>query len=127
MGRRDIDKDALYPAVTKRDNLITVGAYNGYDLVCYHSNSGIDAVDVTGPGTSLLSTYLYHSYTSMEGTIPAAAHVAGIAGLALSVNPRLSAKELRNLLVTMVEYSSSIIPFFGTGGRANAGLILQGL
>ena len=57
--------------------------------------------DVMGPGGYIFSTIPGHSgsYGLMDGTSMSSPHVAGIAALMRSANPRLQAHEVRDLLI----------------------------
>jgi subtilisin family serine protease len=56
-------------------------------------------VQVDAPGVSVYSTYINGQYGRLSGTSMATPHVAGLAALALSANPSLTAAELRALIV----------------------------
>lgn len=86
-------------------NLISVGNHDGKSSLNSSSQkvgrSG--AVQVDAPGTNVYSTVPFsiapEGYGTYTGTSMAAPHVAGVAALALSANPALSASELRSILV----------------------------
>jgi subtilisin family serine protease len=92
-----------YPAALSATlaNTISVGGYRAAGSLGGSSNlvgtSG--AVQVDAPGINILSSFAGGGTMYMGGTSMATAHVAGIAALALSANPNLTAAELRNLIV----------------------------
>jgi subtilisin family serine protease len=47
-------------------------------------------------------------------------HVAGLAGLLLSVNPNLTVTQLRNAILNTVDKKASLSGKVSTGGRINA-------
>lgn len=71
--------------------------------VTYYSNIG-KRVDVVAPGgdpygLGIYSTVFNNKYNYMSGTSMAAPHVSGTAGLLYSVNPNLSGKQVKDIIV----------------------------
>jgi subtilisin family serine protease len=82
-------------------NVISVGAYASSGAIASFSNDvgASGAVQVDAPGVGVYSTYVDGRYGSLSGTSMATPHVAGLAALALSANPNLTASQLRSLIV----------------------------
>ena len=80
-----------------------------------------DFVDVAAPGVSVLSTLMSGGYGGMSGTSMATPHVAGLAALLFSLNPRLTNAQVRELIETNVDDlgTAGWDPYFGNG-RINA-------
>jgi len=84
------------------DNLITVGALGpvyGDNLVAEFSNYGAINVDVFAPGAAIYSSMPGNEYEFQQGTSMAAPAVAGVAALVWSYYPKLSASELKKILM----------------------------
>lgn len=105
----DLDKTAVYPndqfpdAPTEiADNVLTVGALNyeyGSGLVAGFSNFGKTNVDVFAPGVKIYSTVPNNKYDFMQGTSMAAPAVTGVAAIIRSLYPKLSAEEVKQIIM----------------------------
>ena len=105
---KDIDYADNYPtdADDKKteyaDNVITIGALNfeyGDKIVARFSNIGKINVDVFAPGVQIYATTPNDSYQFLQGTSMAAPNVAGVAALIRSYYPKLSAKQVKYILM----------------------------
>ena len=84
------------------DNVITVGALApsyGSQMVASFSNYGQINVDVFAPGEAIYSTVPNNEYEFESGTSMAAPAVAGVAALVLSYYPKLSASQVKHVLM----------------------------
>jgi len=98
------------------DNLITIGALNdkyGSEMVASFSNYGKINVDVFAPGGHIYSTMPENDYEFQNGTSMAAPMVSGIAALIRSYYPKLSAPDVKRILIE-------------SGLSSNASVILSG-
>ncbi|OYN66297.1 peptidase S8 [Bacillus safensis] len=84
-----------YPA--KYESTIAVANVNSNNVRNSSSSAGPE-LDVSAPGTSILSTVPSSGYTSYTGTSMASPHVAGAAALILSKNPNLTNSQVRQRL-----------------------------
>ncbi|MGE6630881.1 S8 family serine peptidase [Bacillus sp. NPDC077027] len=84
-----------YPA--KYDSTIAVANVNSNNVRNSSSSAGPE-LNVSAPGTSVLSTVPSSGYTSYTGTSMASPHVAGAAALILSKYPNLSTTQVRQRL-----------------------------
>jgi subtilisin family serine protease len=94
------DQELAGPEVA--DNFITVGALNfeyGSDLVANFSNYGKSTVDVFAPGVQIYSTAPNNEYITIGGTSMAAPAVAGIAAMIRSYYPKLSAGQVKQVIM----------------------------
>lgn len=84
------------------DNMITIGALNfeyGDKVVARFSNIGKVNVDVFAPGVKIYATTPKDSYKYLQGTSMAAPNVAGVAALIRSYYPKLSASQVKHILM----------------------------
>lgn len=84
------------------DNVITIGALNGKygsEMVASFSNYGKMNVDVFAPGAKIYSTMPENEYEFQNGTSMAAPMVSGIAALIRSHYPKLSASDVKRILI----------------------------
>lgn len=105
----DMDATRIYPNDQTpdnneeiADNFLTVGASNfdyGSDLVARFSNYGQTNVDVFAPGTKIWSTTPNDEYEFLQGTSMASPAVAGVAAMIRSLYPKLSAAEVKEVLM----------------------------
>ncbi len=86
--------DMTYGAIMESGRPITMRTI--YTAATF-SNIG-DSVDIFAPGVSILST-VRGGYYSYSGTSMAAPHVSGVAAMAWAINPSLSGKQVRDILL----------------------------
>lgn len=84
------------------DNFITIGALNykyGKEMVASFSNYGATSVDLFSPGVKIWSTIQLNEYKYLQGTSMASPNVAGVAALIRSYFPKLSAGQVKQILM----------------------------
>lgn len=92
-------------------NWIDVGAsskYNTQALVANFSNYGKNSVDIFAPGFEIASTSPNNTYTILSGTSMAAPMVSGVLSVLWAQNPRLSAQEIRQIVLRNGRHKSSL-------------------
>ncbi len=95
--------DALDNGPEIADNFLTVGALNykyGGEMVASFSNYGKYDVDVFAPGTKIWSTVPGNKYEFLQGTSMASPAVAGIAALIRSYFPKLTAPQVKKIIMS---------------------------
>ena len=105
---KDIDITKTYPNDSEdlvneiADNVLTIGAMSlHYDekLPANFSNFGKTNVDVFAPGVDIYATVPKDAYASNSGTSMAAPSAAGVAALVRSYYPKLSASQVKHILM----------------------------
>ena len=84
------------------DNLITIGALNfksGNRMAANFSNFGKINVDVFAPGVQIYATTPNNTYKYLQGTSMASPNVAGVAALIRSYFPKLTATQVKHILM----------------------------
>lgn len=79
------------------EDVIAVANMTQDGSLCWDSARGPNMF-VTAPGTNILSTIRNNQITTKTGTSMAAPHVAGLAALILERNPKLTAKQVREII-----------------------------
>jgi subtilisin family serine protease len=105
----DLDEKRVYPndetpenPANFVDNFINVGSITsqyGGSLVSGFSNYGINSVDIFAPGSSIYATTPLNTYEFLQGTSMAAPNVAGVAAMIRSLFPKLSAPQVKQILM----------------------------
>jgi subtilisin family serine protease len=102
------------------DNLITIGALNfeyGENVVANFSNFGALNVDVFAPGVQIYATTPENSYQYLAGTSMAAPNVAGVAALIRSYYPKLSASQVKQILMDSGTAINTMVQVGGKNGE----------
>ena len=125
---KDLDKENNFPTKKYEDGTyaaswLTVGAstpFNDQRLKASFSNFGKTTVDVFAPGFGIYSTYPDQKYQDNNGTSMAAPVVAGLAALIRSYYPKLSAVQVKEIIMKSVESADSLKDLSIAGGVVNA-------
>jgi subtilisin len=83
-------------------SVISVAAVDSGMEVAGFSNAGTAperAVDISGPGVDVFSSFAVQTYARLDGTSMATPHVAGCAALWAQANPNITGRDLRALLL----------------------------
>lgn len=112
---KDIDVEPNFPTSMydfqkkKLDHFLTIGASTRYavvkkqdhgDLAAPFSNYGQKGVDVFAPGMEIYNAVPQSSYKELQGTSMAAPMVSGAAAFIKSYFPKLSMKEVKDILLS---------------------------
>ncbi len=122
---KDIDTEDNFPNDSDdkktefASNLITVGALNfnyNTSLIATFSNYGKLNVDVFAPGVKIYASTPENKYEYLAGTSMAAPNVAGVAALIRSYYPKLSAIQVKTILMSS---GTTITTDVAVGGKKN--------
>ncbi len=94
--------DQVGTAAEMVDNVITVGSINsdyGSEVISRFSNYGASNVDIFAPGGRIYSTMPGNKYEFQDGTSMAAPGVAGMAAVIRSRFPKLSASQVKQIIM----------------------------
>lgn len=122
---QDNDDKPHYPSNYSVSNSLAVASITRSGKLSSFSNYGKETVDIAAPGSSIYSTVPGGGYGYKSGTSMATPHVAGVAGLALTLNPRLSNSQLKSALLSSVQPVSGLQEKVASGGWVNADRALQ--
>ncbi|MEX0291151.1 MAG: S8 family serine peptidase, partial [Flavobacteriaceae bacterium] len=103
------------------DNVIEVGALEpkyGSEMVASYSNYGTKNVDVFAPGSAIYSTMPGNKYEYQDGTSMAAPAVTGIAALIRSQYPKLSAAQVKKILMVSGQKTKTSVILSGDTAKA---------
>ena len=105
---KDLDIENKYPsdsydgAPEISNNVLIVGALNATyssNMVAPFSNYGKKNVDVFAPGMQIYATVPNNKYQYLQGTSMASPNVAGVAALIRSYYPKLSAAQVKQIII----------------------------
>lgn len=106
---QDLDEKRVYPndewpgqTTEIADNFINVGSSTseyGSKMISGFSNYGKGSVDVFAPGSQIYSTVPNDKYEFLSGTSMAAPNVTGVAAVIRSLFPKLSASQVKEVIL----------------------------
>jgi len=115
----DNDSSPSYPASYEVENVIAVANNTSSDRLSNRSNFGKNSVDLSAPGTDILSTVRNNGYQRFSGTSMATPHVSGAAALIWAQYPGISSNQVKIRLLGSVDRKPAYTGKVATGGRLN--------
>jgi subtilisin family serine protease len=127
-GERAVSNDCL-SLPTELPNVVIVASVDGDNLKSEFSNFGTGKIVLAAPGEHVYSTVPGGGYQSLDGTSMASPHVAGVAALIRSANPKLTPAEVRARLAAQANDIACPTASGGqcTGSDANNSYYGEGL
>jgi cell wall-associated protease len=108
------------PANIKADNVITVGATYKNEFFAPFSNFGTQMVEIAAPGMLISSSIPGNEYLEVSGTSQAAPYVANVAAKIKDANPKLTPKEIKQILMGTVDSKGFLKDKVAAGGLVNS-------
>ena len=117
---QDLDQSYYYEDEAELDTVIGVGASTESNIKADYSNYG-DKIDILAPGGigsgGIVAAKYYNTYTDkFNGTSASAPVVAGVVALMLEVNPKLTPKQIREILTKTADKIDSANAYYDTNG-----------
>ena len=116
----DDDDTTMYPAACSNDNLLVGTTTDQNDELASYANWGFRRVHVTAPGQFLLGFNHLGQPTKYAGGSVSNGVITAVAALALSANPHLTYKQLKDVLIYSVDPIPALAGKVSSGGRLNA-------
>lgn len=114
------------PANIELPNVITVAAMDQRnDKLASFSSHGDKVVELAAVGENVLSTVPGDRHRTMSGTSMATPTVAAAAALAFSINPNLTAAQVRDILIQTVDKDTDLTGKVSTGGKLNIAKVIE--
>jgi subtilisin family serine protease len=113
------DKFPTSPANIQADNVVTVAASIGRQLIAPFSNYGDKSVDVAAPGVAIESAAPGNNYIRVSGTSQAAPYVAQVASGIKDANSKLTPAEIKKIIVETVDKKDWLAGKVVTSGLVN--------
>ena len=122
---RDNDVSPAYPASYDLDAIISVASSDPSDVLSTFSNFGKTSVDLTAPGSAIVSTAPGGGYRSLNGTSMATPMVSGALALLKALNPTLTVAQQKAKLLQSVDKKAAFYNVVAAGGRLNVGNLVR--
>eukprot|EP00930_Biecheleria_cincta_P062208 TRINITY_DN476_c0_g1_i4.p1 TRINITY_DN476_c0_g1~~TRINITY_DN476_c0_g1_i4.p1 ORF type:complete len:1532 (+),score=276.30 TRINITY_DN476_c0_g1_i4:320-4597(+) len=114
------DDVGSYPANYPSSSIISVASTTLAGKLSSFSNYGETMVDVAAPGSDIFSSVPHGKYASLSGTSMACPHVSGLAALVWLYRPRLSAHQVKEIILQSAVRQHALKGTSATDGIINA-------
>lgn len=106
------------------DCVVAVAAIDAAGNRASFTSFGATTVDIGAPGVGIWSSVPTDAYASYNGTSMATPHVSGAVALCESINPSLTANDLRNAILSSGAPTPSLAGYTATGDRLDVGALV---
>lgn len=113
------DVSPKYPASFDSESLLVIASTTSSGSLSTFSNIGLKTVDVAAPGSNIYSTINGGKYGMASGTSMASPNTTGVAAMILGYYPKLTAVQLKNVLMKSVTSVAAFKSQIVSGGRVN--------
>lgn len=113
------DSSPKYPASFDSETLLVIASTTSSGSLSTFSNIGIKTVDIGAPGSNIYSTINGSKYGMASGTSMASPNISGVAAMVLGYYPKLSALELKDVLMKSATPVAAFKAQIVSGGRVN--------
>lgn len=122
---RNIDLYKSYPASYDIENMITVSNLSYDGNLDYSSNYGEQSVDISAPGTHILSTTVDNGYSYMTGTSMSAPFVSAACALIYTHFENITLCNVKEIILNSATKLDNLNKTSVTGGILNVGNALN--
>lgn len=113
---KNIDNEPVYPASYESSNIVVVANVSCDGQLCETSNFGVKTVDISAPGTDIVSTVPSNGYAYKTGTSMAVPFVAGVIALTYCNSDTIDLVTAKDIVFQSVKRVESLENITITGG-----------
>lgn len=117
--KEDNDQSPQFPCSFTYDCIISVAACDQDDCLAYFSNWGLNSVDIAAPGIAITGPSYAGKYLTGSGTSASTPMVSALAAYLWGVNPKLSAQEIKDIILQTATPCPNLEDKILTGGKIN--------
>ncbi|MCB0376893.1 MAG: S8 family serine peptidase [Bdellovibrionales bacterium] len=103
------DEKCFFPACLDEPNVITVGAIDELSRLANFTNYDPQKVHIYAPGVNIKSNWINNEWKEVSGTSMAAPYIAGMASYIWNHSRRLTASQLKEVLIEASLFSEGMI------------------
>ena len=113
---RNIDNEPVYPASYNSNNVVVVANVCSDGELNDTSNYGMKTVDISAPGTDIISTAPFNSYSYKTGTSMSVPYVAGVIALTYCNSDTVDLITAKDVVLKSAKKEQKLKKITSTGG-----------